>query len=157
MWSQLAGFVLSLGLAPFFGGVPTLAAIELGLAGGIAGGLGLLFLYRALAIGRMGVVSPLSAVIAGVVPALGAVAYGQLPAFWQWAGVACAMVAVVLVSAAPPHGAVEGADAPPQRGIASAVAAGIGFGVFLLFIGAPAAQSAGSTAGRRARRIGHVP
>ena len=141
--SQFTGLLLALCITPFAGGTPSLAAFELGLCGGVAEGLGLLCLYRALAIGRMGVVSPISAVIAAVVPAVGAIGYGQKPSLLQWVGVLCAVVSVVLVSVSPPSAKGDPGDAPPQRGIRSAIAAGCGFGVFLLFIGAPAAASAG--------------
>src|SRR5215211_5393852 len=64
------GLVLLIGLAllcaePF----PSMVDLSWGLLAGVAGAVGLASLYRALAIGQMGLVAPLSAVLTAALPA----------------------------------------------------------------------------------------
>ena len=62
--------------------------------------IGIVGLYHGLAVGRMGVVAPVTGVLAAIVPvAAGVVLEGALPPI-VWLGVAFALVAVVLVSRA---------------------------------------------------------
>jgi drug/metabolite transporter (DMT)-like permease len=100
-YSQAIGLVLLIGLNAWFpGGTPTMAQF---LWGGLAGGggvLGLIALYKGLAVGRMGVVAPLSAVVTAVVPvALSAFTEG-LPKHTQVIGFGLALAAVWFFSAA---------------------------------------------------------
>jgi hypothetical protein len=72
--SQAAGLVLVLGIVAIRGRAPAGSeAVALGLAAGAMGAIGLSALYRALAIGPMGVVAP-TAALSGTVP----VAWGLL-------------------------------------------------------------------------------
>ncbi|HSP34814.1 MAG TPA: hypothetical protein VLU46_10905 [Thermoanaerobaculia bacterium] len=60
-----------------------LAVLAYGAAdfcGGVAGGAGVALLYRALSIGVMNVVAPVTAVCAVVVPVGGGIAFGARPA-----------------------------------------------------------------------------
>ncbi len=96
-----------------------------GLCAGIAGGVGIAALYAALAAGRMGVVSPISAVIGASVPVIVGLLLGEHPERLALIGVACAFVAVALVSA----------NAETMRlswrepGLAPAILSGLGIGV----------------------------
>jgi drug/metabolite transporter (DMT)-like permease len=137
VWSQAVGFVV---LLAALGGVPgVLHATDLawGAVCGIAGAIAIALLYRALAVGVMGVVSPLTAVLAAAVPVLFAFASGDRPHPLALAGIGCALVAVVLVSAAP----ATGEEAPlarvesPHRfapGVPEALVAGLAFGFFFI-------------------------
>jgi drug/metabolite transporter (DMT)-like permease len=73
------------------------AALAFGLAGGVAGAVGLAALYRGLAIGRMSVVAP-TAALSGVVPVLWGLARGDRPSELQWFGIVLAVAGVVFAS-----------------------------------------------------------
>jgi drug/metabolite transporter (DMT)-like permease len=96
-----------------------------GLVAGVTGGLALLIFYRALAIGRMSVIAPLSAVLSAVIPALAALLTLGLPKPLQVLGFAMAFGAIALISstAGGGHG---------RRGLGLAILSGIGFGIFLV-------------------------
>jgi drug/metabolite transporter (DMT)-like permease len=98
-------------------------------AGGIAGIAALSAFYRALAIGTMSVVAPISAT--GVaVPVLVGVASGERPAALQLAGILAASVGVVLASRE------RGPGLPPTEGarasVVLALLAALGFGSFFV-------------------------
>ena len=79
---------------------PTMRHLAWGAVAGIAIGAGIGLLYRALAIGRMAVVAPTTAVCAVAIPLIGAIALGERPGPRILAGIALAIVAIVLVSQA---------------------------------------------------------
>jgi drug/metabolite transporter (DMT)-like permease len=87
-----------LALAPLFGGAFDPAALAWGFASGIAGGLAVWWFYLALAEGPMAVVSPLTAVLVAGIPVLIGTAMGERPSLLALAGIALALIAVVLVS-----------------------------------------------------------
>ena len=66
--------------------------------GGIFGVVGLLALYRALAVGRMGVVAPVTSVMAAVLPLFLGSFWDGLPTFLQMAGILVALGGVWLLS-----------------------------------------------------------
>jgi drug/metabolite transporter (DMT)-like permease len=134
--SQLIGLALVAVLVPIGGGRPTLHDLELGAAAGAFGGVGLVCLYRGLAIGRMSVVAPITAVGAAVVPVVwGLAARGERPSTASLVGVVVAVVAVGFISRSADE-AVDGGVGPVASAattLALAVVAGIGFGaVFVL-------------------------
>lgn len=92
------------------------------LLGGVFGGVGILSLYRGLAGGRMGVVAPISGVVAAAIPvALGMILEG-LPGPARLAGMVLALVAVVLVSRAGGGGS--------RQDVGLGLLAGFGIAVF---------------------------
>lgn len=102
-----------------------------GLAG-LSGGIGVALLYRALAIGRMAVVAPVTAVCAVVIPVTVGVFLGERLAWLTVIGVGLAIVAIVLVSqqgATAPVGRRTGAV---PRGVGLALASGVAIGLFFL-------------------------
>jgi drug/metabolite transporter (DMT)-like permease len=105
---------------------PTRLALLWGTIAGLSGAVGLLSLYRALAIGKMGINAPVAAVITAVLP----VGYGVMTQGWpkllQIAGFAVALLAIWLI--ALPEG-----DLGRPKGIGLAMLAGVGFSGFLLF------------------------
>jgi drug/metabolite transporter (DMT)-like permease len=128
--SQLFGGLLLLGLALLLAEpVPQPSDLLLGALAGLAGGLGLTALYQGLAHGRMGVVAPVAAVVSAAM----SVAFGTLVeglANWmQLGGFAFALLAVWLSSGAGDKVHTGGRD------LALPVAAGLGFGLFLILIG----------------------
>lgn len=122
------GFVLLVLLAllwrePF----PSLGDLVWGGLAGIAGVLGLIAFYSALATGQMGIAAPVSAVLTAALPVLFSVFASGLPSLVQLAGLLLALLAIGLI-ARP-----ERASGPPQ-GISLAVLAGCGFGCFFILL-----------------------
>ena len=112
--------------APF-----TLADLGWGAAAGVAGGIGVTALYGALALGRMGVVAPITAALSGSLPALYDFLRGTSIRPLSLVGLAIALVAIVIVSAS---GHPDERAEVPLAAIALAVLAGVGFtGSFIFF------------------------
>jgi drug/metabolite transporter (DMT)-like permease len=128
--SQIVGMAIAFGLALFRGeSQPPMADLGWSVAAGIAGGIGIASLYRALAVGRMAVVAPVTAVLAATIPVIVGFTIDGLPAPTVLVGMAIALVAVLLVSR------VEDETDGRSRGLGLALLAGIGFGLFGVCIG----------------------
>ncbi len=122
------GMLLMLGLALALGEpVPPLSVFLWASLAGLFGGLGLLALYRALAIGQMGIAAPITAVLAAGLPVLFAAVTEGMPQSLQLAGFGTALVGIWFLSRP------EKAVGRPQ-GLGLALAAGVGFGAFLILI-----------------------
>lgn len=106
--------------------------IVLWIVAGLAIAVGLAGLYRALAIGPIGLVAPVAAVTGAAVPVLAAVVRGHALDLTQYAGLALGLMAVALLSMAP----VQPIAGSARRGIMSALLGGLGIGVFTLAIDA---------------------
>jgi drug/metabolite transporter (DMT)-like permease len=124
-------------------GSPTAEALGWGAAAGVGGGVGVLCLYRGLAIGRMSVVAPITGVVAAAIPAVFGVVIGERPSVVSLAGIVLALLSVVLVSSAPPpddERDVElGEDISKSwkdSGVPYALAAGLSFALFFVFLNA---------------------
>ncbi len=134
VWSQAAGLVLLLLVLPFLPAT-TVSARDWtwGFVAGFSGGIGVAFLYRALAVGTMAVVAPTTAVIAAMIPVLFAFVAGERLRPLTFAGVALALVAILLVSR---PAAVEGQANEPRKGFPPgfglALLSGISVGIFFL-------------------------
>ncbi len=133
LWSQVVGLALACVAAPMFGGSIGPAIAGWGAAAGLAGSVGLVFLYRGLSTGRAAVVAPMSGVLAGVVPAILGLVLGERPSVTTMMGFVAAAIAVWLVSG----GRFEGGS-----GFWFGVAAGLGFGLFFVFL-SPIPETAG--------------
>jgi drug/metabolite transporter (DMT)-like permease len=103
--SQTAGLVLMLVTATVTGswGTPT-GYLPWAVLASLAGATGLALFYRALAIGTMGVVSPIAA-LGVVVPLAVGVAAGERPGTVQALGIGLAVLGVVLASGPEVRGA----------------------------------------------------
>lgn len=148
--AQGAGLGFAIALAAGVGEpLPSLPALGFGVAAGIAGGIGVVALYRALAIGRMGVAAPVTGVLAAGIPvAFGAFIQGLPPAL-NVAGFALAIAGVCLLSRPDGPGGSEG--------LGLAIIAGTGFGAFLiLFAQIPSGAFFWPLVGARAVTIGLV-
>ena len=122
--SQLVGTVFALVLAVLRGEtLPLPSDVPWSVAGGVSGGVGIVALYRGLAVGRMGVVAPVTGVLAAAIPVVFGVLIQGLPAGLVIIGIGLAIVAVVLVSRAD-----DGRTGP--SGVSLALVAGISIGVF---------------------------
>jgi uncharacterized membrane protein len=129
LWSQLIGAVALVALAMAFGeAMPQPDSLFYGAMAGVVGVIGLAALYRGLAIGRMGIVAPLSALTAAVIPVvIGAVQEG-LPTAVQLGGFSLAVLAIWVLSY------TRGEGRPQLQEWAHALVAGVGFGLFFVFI-----------------------
>jgi drug/metabolite transporter (DMT)-like permease len=87
--------------------------------------LGIAALYKALAIGRMGIIAPVASVITGVLPVLVGIRTEGMPDRFQLAGFVLALMSIWLV--AKPDGEIDS-----HRGLGLAVLAGVMFGMFLV-------------------------
>jgi drug/metabolite transporter (DMT)-like permease len=99
--SLLAGFVVTLPALALHGeGPPRAWSLVYGLLSGALGAVGIAAFYRGLAIGAMGIVAPISAT-APVVPVVIGLTRGEQPAVVQLAGIALALIGIVLVGQEP--------------------------------------------------------
>jgi len=104
-----------------------------GVAAALVGVIGLVSFYRALATGTMGVVAPIAA-LGVVVPVVVGIAQGDRPSAWQAAGVAIAVIGVVLASGPELRTSDARADAAQWQPLALAAVAAVGFGLVFVFI-----------------------
>jgi drug/metabolite transporter (DMT)-like permease len=126
---QVIGLAVTLTAALLFRETfPEPGSVALALMAGVLGVAGIVALYHGLAVGRMGVVAPVTGVLAAIVPVAAGFVLQGVPAPPVWAGIGLAIVAVVLVSRAA---GVEGG----RSGIEFAVVAGLGIGLFTIFLG----------------------
>lgn len=129
--SQAVGFVLLAAVLPLSRGTLTHESILYGSIAGVCGGVGIALLYHALSIGRMGVVSPITAVLAAMLPVIAGELRGERLSVWQFAGIALALAAVVLISlSTEPDGRLEFSTV----GVREAAASGIALGGFYIFL-----------------------
>jgi uncharacterized membrane protein len=129
--SQAAGLVALVPLLPLLGGDPDRADLAWGAGAGIAGAAGLLLFYRALAVGVMSVVAPVTAVSAAALPVLGGLLLGERIGLLAALGIVLALGAVALVAA---EGGLSSLRAARLDTVAPALAAGAGFGVFFVLL-----------------------
>ena len=123
--SQVAGFGVLAIAAPLIGGTWILGDVLVGAGAGVFGALAIALLYRALSIGAMGIISPVTAVIAAALPAIYGLAVGERPPAVALAGIVLALVAVVIVSFVRGPGQTV-------RGLPEAMIAGVLFALFFI-------------------------
>jgi len=129
--SQAAGLVGIVAFTLLAGGsFPGVADLVPAAAGGVAGIVALTAFYRALAIGTMSIVAPISATGAAV-PVFVGVAGGERPGAAVAAGIVLAVVGVVLAAREQaPEGSTAAATA--RRSVVLALVGALGFGGFLV-------------------------
>jgi len=121
----IIGLLFATGHEPLVGNYLWYAA-----ASGVVGPLALFALYRALSIGPMGLVAPIAAT--GVlIPVFVGMVQGERPSTVQFAGVALAVIGVVLASGPELGGAARGHR---RLGLLLAAAAAVGFGALFALI-----------------------
>lgn len=107
--------------------IPELADLAWGAVSGLSGMLGIGFLFMAFARGRMGVVAPVSAVLATAVPVIFHALTEGLPSYLQFVGFGVALVGIWLLSRPE-----RLSSRPVELGMA--VVAGLCFGGFFIAI-----------------------
>lgn len=128
----LGGAAASTVLALVHPGDPATADFAWAAAAGVGNGIGTAFLYRGLSSGRMGVVAPVSGVLAVVIPVVVAVTTGERPGPVVWLGIIAAVPAIWLVAREPATGAPT---EPSGSGARDGLLAGLGFGVLFACLG----------------------
>jgi drug/metabolite transporter (DMT)-like permease len=136
--SYPVALVLLTVLALGFGGEISTGAIVWGALCGVSQAFGVWWFYAALGAGPISVVSPLTAILVAGVPIGVGLALGERPGTLAYAGIALALIAVVLVSRE-----VRDEDSSPHRFTTKVawltVGAGLAFGLnFVLIDQAPA-------------------
>jgi drug/metabolite transporter (DMT)-like permease len=142
--AQVAGLAMLLVV-----GVPVLGGERLG-DDLVVGGLAIGAFYFALSRGSMSVVAPVSATTSAVVPVIAGLLLGESPATFQWAGIALALPAILLISRegttapeAQSEVPLEERTSPADNRVAlvAGLAAGVGFGTFVVLITRTSAAS----------------
>jgi drug/metabolite transporter (DMT)-like permease len=150
--SQLAGLalvgVLALATQPH---VPSGRELAWGAFGGIMGAAGLGAFYRALAMGTMGIVGPISATGA-IVPVAYGLARGEHPSVLQGVGIVVAVGGVIAASLEP---LPEGTGRRLATGVGLSLFAALGFGSSIL--GLNRVSQAGIVWGTLSLRLTVVP
>ena len=127
--SQASGLVLvALVMSLLSAAAPRAADLWWGAGAGLAGGIGVAFLYYALATGTMSVVAPTTAVAAVGIPVITSIALGERPGWLAVAGIALGIAAIALVS----RQTQTPAEAPRPSGLRPALLSGVAIGLFLL-------------------------
>ena len=154
--SQAAGLAAVALWAAVRGEGPPAEVVPWAVANAISGTIGLAAFYRALSVGAMGVVAPISA-SAAVIPVVVGVAGGERPGALQLAGIVVAIAGVAVASYEPPDAPLHepgaatatasqersdpGRRPHPERdpagsrtstGVGLALVAAVGFGVFFV-------------------------
>jgi drug/metabolite transporter (DMT)-like permease len=103
-----------------------------GAAGGLAGGIGVVLLYHALATTRMSVTAPVTAVFGTTSPVVFGIAIGERPSALAWSGIALGLGAIVLMARTPedPDSDLDGG----LRAVLLGATAGLAFGLFGILI-----------------------
>jgi len=129
-------------MAPGFFG----RALVYGAAGGLFALMGLILLYRRLAVGPMSVVAPITAITSALVPAIPAFLAGEPLTAAIALGVVLALVAIGLISASSSDDQhddrAENTKVVTPQVLAESLGAGVGFGLFFIMISQAAVESA---------------
>jgi drug/metabolite transporter (DMT)-like permease len=116
--------ILALAFAEVF---PAPGVLVVGALAGLVGSLGFVILLRAMDIGQMGIISPVSALLTAAVPVVYHAVFATAPSRLQWLGFVLALLGVWLVSQ-PVKGAMV------VRGVGLAVLSGVGFAGFKILM-----------------------
>ncbi len=127
----LISTALLLGVEP-----PTARQLIMGGLAGVCGTGGMAALYLALAFGRIGIVAPLSAVTAAMLPIIFGACTEGLPEMVNLAGFGAALAAVWLLCYQKGQGRTD------IKTLGLPLAAGLGVGLFYVFIGQVSRESA---------------
>jgi len=126
--SQLVGMAIAVGMVVVRGeGVPSPADLGWSALAGTRGVIGITALYRGLAIGRMGIVAPVTGVLGAVIPVTAGMLFEGPPPTIVLVGIVLALVAVLLVTRVEDEGG-------GRSGLGLALLSGTCIGLFSLAI-----------------------
>jgi drug/metabolite transporter (DMT)-like permease len=124
--SQVVGMTIALVLALGVGETVLLPEdVAWSALAAVAGGVGITALYHGLSVGRMGVVAPVTGVLAALIPVAAGILLEGVPGAIVVVGIVLAITAVVLVSRVPDDGTHGG-----PSGLRFALIGGFGLGAF---------------------------
>lgn len=103
-------------------------------AGGAIGGVGLIFFYRAMTLNLIGVVAPVSAVVAAALPTVSGLLGGDHLHLTQFAGIGAGFAAIALINSG-----TRDATRDARTALELAILAGVGFGFFFVLMHAGSA------------------
>jgi drug/metabolite transporter (DMT)-like permease len=143
--SQLVSSALLVGVVVFSGDPISQSGMGWGAAAGLSGVVGTSLLYQGLAIGRMSVVAPITAVLGAALPVLFGLALGERPGPAALTGIVAGLVAVIVITRAPDPSATEAGVNPhdtvalqvaarSRQAIICAFGSGLGFGLFFILL-----------------------
>ncbi len=135
--AHLVGLGVAVALAGFFPSKVSAPAIVGGAVGGAVGAVGFALLFRGLAVGRMAVVAPITAVGAAALPLVWGLATGERPGGVALVGAVVGVLAIPLIAGA---GAPD-AGRPTRAGLVEAAGAGVAFAVFFVVLDATPGDS----------------
>jgi drug/metabolite transporter (DMT)-like permease len=138
--SAPAGAVVMLAAALVTGGPASTAGLGWAVAGGTAGGAGLIVFYEGLATGPMSVVAPVSALVSTLLPVGVALATGERPGLGVGIGAVVCLAAIVLISLERSQPGTRMGRPAATRALLYGIGSGAAFGLFFLFL-----RNAGST------------
>lgn len=124
------GLMLAIVLAFIFGAEFSQSTIIASILAGICSAAAISFLYAALALGPISIVSPLTAVVSAVIPVVADVALGTALSPFVAVAVVLILIAVVLVAFVPS----PNLQLPTIRATLYGVGAGLGFAGIFLFL-----------------------
>ena len=124
------GLVVALVSSAFFGASYGPEVIRIGILAGISSAAAITFLYAALALGPISIVSPFTAVLSAVIPVVVDVALGQQLSSLIGVAIVLILIAVVLVAFIPG----DDVRLPSLRASLYSVGAGLGFAGIFLFL-----------------------
>jgi drug/metabolite transporter (DMT)-like permease len=128
--SQLVGALFLVGLTfALAESLPSPDNLILGGIAGLSGAIGLVALYTGLARGRMGIVAPVTAVVAAFFPVIVGIVSQGLPSPQRLAGFGLALIAIWFLSQASNGSLLR------LKELALPTLAGLGFGLFYILIG----------------------
>jgi drug/metabolite transporter (DMT)-like permease len=129
-----AGILTLLLAVPFLGATFSQGAILAGIAAGLSGTVGYIFLMYGLALGPMSVVAPISAVMGSIIPFAVGLLRGETLSTLGFIGAGLALVSIVLVS----RSTSDATHPVTAKAVIVAIIAGIGIaGYFLGISGGP--------------------
>lgn len=124
------GVVTLLLAIPFFGADFSSGAIKAGVAAGLAGTIGYVFIMYGLALGPMSVVAPISAVIGAIIPFGVGFFRGETLSTVGFIGAGLAFISIVLVS----RSTQDATHPVTAKAVVVAIIAGLGIAGYLLGI-----------------------
>ena len=124
------GLVLAVILSTIFGASYSQNTIIASIFAGVCSAIAITFLYAALALGPISIVSPLTAVVSAVIPVVVDVALGANLSSFVLVAVVLILIAVVLVAFVPS----PDLKLPTLRAALYSVGAGLGFAGIFLFL-----------------------
>ena len=131
--SQAVGLAITLvALAIVHPDVPPARELAMGALAGLSGVVGLVAFYRAMSVGNISLIAPISA-LGAVVPVSLDLAAGRTPGVVAFAGMMLALAGAALAARAP--------GPASRRGVSLALVAALGFGGFFSLLAGAAASS----------------